>query len=75
MQVQVVLFHYQASLRGLTFEANKMYVFKIKKLWGEQFLCYQDIYLLCIDTFQNQYVETHLISWVDDPEIIAKLVA
>jgi len=82
MKKQVVLFNHEVIIQGETFQAGKTYVFKIKTIKRSFFSSQKGIFLyyggkrLCyIDSFQNQYVETHFADWIDDKKILAKLVA
>lgn len=72
---QVVRFHHPASIKGFTFEANKQYVFEIKTVGVEKGVYFQDTLLGQIDCFQNQYVETHCVSWLDYGRIYKKPAA
>lgn len=62
---QLVHFHYAVSISGIAFEAHQNYVFEIRVVDEKKYIYYQNTLLGQIDCFQNQYVETHCVSWID----------
>lgn len=68
MQNQVVLFKHTVSIRGFSFEAGEMYVFEIGTILQHKIIRHQNHCLMGLDSFQNQYIETHCADWIDDKD-------
>jgi hypothetical protein len=72
---QVVLFNYQITIKGFNFQAKKMYIFEMGGTLPAKWVYYKGTYLGLLNVFQNQYIETNFITWIDDKETLAALAA